>query len=320
MTDNSKYSKAYRTNGQLDAVNFRCDYCWHKFEAAPDRVEAAPEKPDHPWSYFASCPKCGQEAHQSGWEQNIMAAFGKSAAARTPEGHAIVRENLRGHPTPEETRRTRFNAMKHGLFAKVATYFPAKPGKYPHCETCTIGWDECGAQVACMRRTELFMRHHIAFETGDPRLLTDLRASLHASIQAIIDDMVLAIVNTGVEIRAPEWYTDKDGVFCLAEYTNSDGERRLIEKITAHPLIKPLGEFLAKANLGLGDLNMTPKAQDEDQVLRGHLDAARHSAGAVEAYAQQSAESLDRLRRLIEASHAPRETVLIEQQGSNDDE
>jgi hypothetical protein len=163
-----------------------------------------------------------------------------------------------------------------------------------------------------MKRTELFLKHQVAFQTKDPGLLTELRANLHANIQAIIDDMILAIVSTGVQIKAPKYYVDKDGVLQLAEYYDNDGNKRLIEEINAHPLLKVLTEFLAKNSLSLADMQMTPKVVEEDTLLRGHLDAERGAGETVERYARQSAESLDRLERLIAASHG-RESVLIEQ-------
>jgi hypothetical protein len=302
-----------KADQKLTTCHFYCPECRYRFEAEPDHIVEANEKVHHPWRYFAACPKCGHDrARQESWEQNMMAGWAKATGPRTEEGKAKVAKNLEGYPTPEQALRTRFNAMKHGLTAQVATFFPAKPGKYPHCDTCDIAWDVCFSQVACMKRTELFLKHQVAFQTKDPGLLTELRANLHANIQAIIDDMILAIVSTGVQIKAPKYFIDKDGGLQLAEYTDNEGHRRLIEEISAHPLLKVLTEFLAKNSLSLADMQMTPKAVEDETLLRGHLDAERGNGEAVEAYARQSAESLAKLERLIAASHG-RETVLIEQ-------
>jgi hypothetical protein len=309
----AKKETRYTKNDPLRMVHFRCSNCWLKFEAEPGTVIDAPEKEHHPWKYFAPCRACGAEAHQQSWEQNMMAGWGKGRGPKTAEGLAAITKNLDGHPTQEEALRTRFNAMKHGLRAQVATYFPAKPGRYPACATCDVDHDVCREQVACMKRTELFMRHHIAFETRDPGLLTDIRANLHANVQAIIDDMVMAIHATGVEVRAPKWYVDKDGEFRLAEYINSKGEMRLIEEITAHPLLKVLTDFIAKNSLSLSDMNMTPKVQEDEAILRGHLEHSGRHGDTVETFARQSAESLSRLQALIEASHGSRDPVLITQ-------
>lgn len=200
-------------------------------------------------------------AEQAHWEVALYKARAHATGPRTPEGKARSAKNLEGHPTPEEALRTRFNALKHGLRARVATWFPAKPGKYPHCSGCAY-FDGCEKQVACQARTELFLRHRIAWETRDPSLLADLRADLHANVQAIIDDIVLAIARTGVEVRQPQWYYDKDGTLHIAEYTDDEGNRRVIEEIRAHPLLKHLSDMIAKLGLGLADEGMTMRQAD----------------------------------------------------------
>ncbi len=79
--------------------------------------------------------------------------------------------------------------------------------------------------MACLKRTELLLKHQIAFETGDPGLLVDLRAQLHANVQALIDDMILAMAQDGVRLKNPEWYYDKDGVFHWAQGTDENGKK-----------------------------------------------------------------------------------------------
>jgi hypothetical protein len=200
-------------------------------------------------------------ADQVQWEINLIKAHSRATGPTSEDGKAASARNIEGHPTPEETRLTRFNAIKHAQRAEVATYFPAKPGKYSACNGCEF-LEGCADQVACLKKTELFMRHHIAFETRDPTLLTSMRASLHAKVQAIIDDILLSIIQDGVRIKAPQWYYDKDGGFHLAEYTDDAGERRLIEEINSHPLLKTLGDLIGKVGLTLSDEGMTMCQQD----------------------------------------------------------
>lgn len=249
-----------------------------------------------------------------------MASYGKHTGPRTQEGKATSAANLDGHPTPEETQRTRFNAVRTGLHARVATYFPAKPGKYPHCETCNLLAD-CHNQVACLRRTELFMRHQIAFETGDPKLLNDIRADTQAAVQAIVNDMILAIASTGVELRNPEWYYDqKTGDFNLVSFVNDAGEVVYSTKITAHPLLKVLADFLAKNNMSLADLAMTPKQQDNEAVMRGYLDEKSSNAEDAADYQRRQAVALEHLSGMIARSQGriARDPVLIEHQSGDD--
>lgn len=250
----------------FERVSFRCG-CEYNFDAAPDDVIDVDDRPWHPFAYRAKCPECSQMADQAQWEVALYKARSHATGPKTPPGIAATTRNLEGHPTREESIRTRFNAMKHGLSARVATYFPSKPGKYPHCNGCEF-FKGCEKTVACMKRTELYMRHHIAFETRDPSLLTDIRAQLQANIQAIIDDIVLSIIQDGVRLKSPRWYYDSEGTFHLAEYVDSDGNTRLLEEINAHPLLKTLGDLISKNGMTLGDEAMTMRQQDGSSDAR----------------------------------------------------
>ncbi|MEW6647207.1 MAG: hypothetical protein AB1450_08420 [Pseudomonadota bacterium] len=213
--------------------------------------------------------------------------------------------------------------MKHGLFAQTATYYPAKPGKYPHCTGCehmqTYGCEDAGA---CLKRTELLLQHQVAFETGDPRLLTDLRARTQAMVQAIIDDIILAIVSEGVQLKTPAWYYDKDGDFHLAEYSDSEGERRLIYEISAHPLLKTLGDFLSKNSMTLSDLNMTPKQVTEEKQMQGFLEGQSANKDNALDYQRRQTQALEQLQQQIARSQARigRDPVLVEYQGNGEDD
>lgn len=229
-----------------------------------------------------------------------MKAHARASGPTSSEGRAASARNIDGHPTPEETRLTRFNSLKHGLRSTVATYFPARPGKYPQCEGCEL-FDGCEQQVACMKKTELFMRHQIAFETRDPTLLASMRAVLHANVSAIIDDIVLSILQDGVRLKTPAWYYDKDGGFHLAEYTDSHGERRLIEEVTAHPLLKTLGDMISKVGLTLSDEGMTMRQQDgmpddEDKASGISPDEMRD-------WQRRSEKQTDALMAMVHRSH-----------------
>lgn len=307
---------------QLNQVSFRCGTCFHSFKAAPGRIEDAPDREWHPWLYFATCPVCENEAEQAAWEKGLMATYGKHTGPKSEAGKEAVTANLSGHPTPEESRRTRFNAMKHGLYAHTATYFPAKPGQYPHCTNCEYLADAgCMDSGACLKRTELLLQHQVAFEAGDPRLLTDLRARTQAFVQAIIDDIILAIVSEGVQLKTPAWYYDKDGGFHLAEFTENDGERRLIYEVKAHPLLKTLGDLMAKNSMTLSDSEMTPKQVTEDDRMQGFLDGKKRSAEEEGEYRRRQTEALENLSGMIDRSRAriDRDPVLIEHNQAGED-
>lgn len=310
----------------LHQVKFYCRLCGHKFEAEPERIEDSPDEAWHPWRYFAACGQCGEEAEQAYWERNLLKAWARATGPQTDEGKAATAANLEGHPTPEEAKRTRFNAMTHGIYARTATYFPAKPGRYPHCKTCEYFNNGCDENPppgqknppACMKRAELFMRHQVAFETKDPGLLLSIRADVQAALQAIVDDMILAITASGVELRSPEWYFNpQTGEAGIVEYTDwVTGEQRTVYKVTAHPLIKPLVELIQKNNLTLADMGMTPKVQEEQDLVRGTLEQRESDRQAAEEYRSRQQELLENLGQQIQRSQArvERDPVLIEHQ------
>jgi len=301
----------------LTSVAFICSVCRHTFDQAPDRVEPAPENDWHPHAYYAECPVCHGEAEQAGWQKGLLKAWSKATGPKTPEGKAASAANVEGHPTPAESRLTRFNAMKHGLFARTAMVFPAKPGKYPHCEGCEhLETRACVAQRACLKRAELLLKHQVAFESADPSMLMGLRADTQAMVQALIDDMLLTIaMDGGPRLKSPEWYYDKDGKFHLAAYTDSQtGELVQIHKLEAHPLLKPLIDYLSKNAMTLSDLEMTPKSHDEQEAMKGFLDGKTADEESALEYQERQTMALEKLSEQIARSQQQlrHDPVLIE--------
>ena len=304
-----------RSDDPLRKVSFVCPVCRHKFSAQPARVEDAEDRPWHPWAYVAPCPLCKSESDQAQWEVNLLKAHANATGPKTPEGKAASSSNLDGHPTPEEARLTRFNAMKHGLFARTATYFPAKPGSYPQCEGCEHLEDEsCVPQRACLKRAELFMRHQVAFETKDPELLMQLRGDTQAAIQALINDMILAIAQDGgPRLISPEWYYDKEGHFHLAGWTDkATGEFHQISKYEAHPLLKHLMDFINKNRMTLEDLEMTPKVQTDQDMVQGYLDKQGEEQESADDYRQRIEQQNNKLLELIEKGQRRQEERVID--------
>jgi hypothetical protein len=309
-----------RLRNRLSDVRFRCPGCLERWEGAPERVVDAPADTWHPWHYFATCPECGSEAHQDPQERALLKAWAHATGPTTPEGLERCREAgteaAQKPRDPSVLARTRFNGLKHGLNAKVATFYPARPGKYPHCNGCEY-FVECGiTSQACLKRAELFLKHHVAFETRNPELLNGLNAELHANLRALLDDMILAVIGDGAVLRAPEWFVDKDGRVRIAMYIDDKGEEKILQKIEANPLLKHIKELVQAAGLSLADLAMTPKVHQQQEELTGQLAGQRVAQENLLDYQRRQTEALESLSGLIQRAReaAAADPVLIEHQ------
>ncbi len=284
-------------------VDFHCRACGHRFRAAPGDIAENPAAHWHPWTYTAACPQCEAEASPAAWWLNLLKAWSASTGPNTPEG----------------IRRTRFNRMTHGLTAKVAAYWPARPGRYPHCDGCPHLEDmECIPFGGCLTRSELLLRHLIAYENRDPGLLQDLNAERQAKLAAMLDDMLLAIIKGGVELVSPEWYSDKDGGFHLAQYEDTNtGEPVQLMKKQANPLLKPLIDWIQKNGMTLTDQGMTPKVQEDSAILEGQLADESDARDSQTEYSERQTKALEALAGMIEESRREmeRDPVLRQHRG-----
>lgn len=300
-------------------INFYCAGCKHSWRGEPSRIEDAPEIEHHPFRYFSTCEHCYKEAPQVQWEKNLIKAWANATGPKTAEGKAATAANLEGHPTKEESLRTRFNAMKHGLNARTATYFPAKPDGYDFCKECEVDRAWCAAQPACAKKTELFLLHHAAFEQKNPRHLSGIYADLQASFFAVLQQVLTRIIGDGVMIEHPKYYTDKEGQVIVAEYVDEDGRRRVIQDVQAHPLFKPLGEMMSRNSLSLADMGMTQKVIEDQEQELGRL--AHETAGQEElnAYRQRQVAALEEMAGLVRRANKQTQDdpILLEYQQEN---
>lgn len=311
---------AKQSSKSLDTVVFRCQPCKHTFECAPHSVQDAPEQPWHPYAYSAPCPVCGESCSQAHFQRNLMKAWSRSTGPKTAAGKAVVRQNLAGHPTPEEVQRTRFNALKHGMNARTARYFPSKPDGYPACESCDIDRDFCRSQPACQRQTQLFMLHHAAFDQRDPKHLTAIYSDMQAAITAIIQQVLQTIVADGVTLRSPAWKVDAEGNVVIGEYTEpATGELKIIYEVNAHPLIRSLQDFLSKNGMSLADMGMTPKVIEQEEQAMGHLKRDESNQQSMLEFAERNAKALENLAGLAKQANARKmqDPVLIEYRQQN---
>lgn len=285
-------------------------------------ASSAPDLEHHPFEYTSTCESCGASAEQAAWERNLLKAHANATGPKTPEGVAASSKNLEGHPTPEEAKLTRFNAMKSGLYAKAASFFPAKPGRYPDCENCEHmeTWACYEPPRACFKRLEIMLKHRIAFETKDPGLLSEMRADTQASIQMMIDWMILAIAQDGgPRIKEIQWYHDKEGGFHLAKWADDAGDEHQIYELKAHPLAKILMDYISKNAMTLSDMGMTPKVQDEQDAMHGFLNRESENQEALEDHMARQREGQQRLEQLINSSYSTRDAVTVDGEVIPDD-
>lgn len=308
---------------ELDRVNFRCLVCRHTWSSKPDLVEpdADPEAQHHPFKYFAECEYCGASHQpQAPWERALLKAHQTSTGPRTPTGQAASAANLAGHPTPEEALRTRFNAMKHGLNARVATYFPAKPGGYEFCKRCDVDRLWCSDQPACVKQTELFMLHTAAFEQRNPKALAKIHGDLHAALVASLQMCLQAVLGDGVVIKTPrlERHVDEDGNenYMAVSYVDDKGQVHHVYDYQSNPAFKPIADLVTRLGLSLSDLGMTVKAQeDEEGELRGRLAGADDKPlDTMAEFSARMAKALEKMPALVEASRkaSAADPVLVE--------
>lgn len=304
----------------LSEINFYCRPCVSSFKAEPSRVEDVADRPHHPFEYFGECPKCGREVEQVHWEKNLIAAWAKSTGPVTDEGKAASSANLDGHPTPEEAKRTRFNAMKHGLNAKVANYFPAKPDGYSFCQGCEVDRVYCKQQSACMKQTEIFMLHHAAFDQRNPKHLMGIYSDLQAGIFAIVQEILRTIVRDGVKVESVVWDYDKDNQIRIAEYVDEHGKRQILRKeMAAHPLLKSLGELLTRTGLTLADMGMTNKVIEAEDEDFGNTKDSGAGQQSISDFRAQQIEALQGMAERIQRANnkTERDPILIEYQQEN---
>jgi len=215
--------------------------------------------------------------------------------------------------------RTRFNGMKHGLTARVATYFPAKPDKYAFCDSCDVDRYWCAEQPACVKQTELFMLHHAAFEQRDPKVLGRVHADLHAALVASLQMCLQAVLGHGVVMAVPKVQLDKDGKSVTLKYTDRDGVEHPVMEYMANPAFKPIADLVTRLGLSLSDLGMTVKAADDDGAeLRGRLGGVNATPETLDRFADRMAAAMEKVPGLLAnaALAAAQDPVLLEHEAT----
>ena len=284
---------------QKPTINFHCARksggCGARFSTHDYRKEENPARDWHPWEYLATCPRCGEDAHQAAHQ---LAAWKSAVTPKTPEQiAAIVAGNKARDKSSYEA--SRFNAIVTGATARTAQFFPARPGKYPHCEHCEYLTEGCGTELQhCAKRTELFVKFHMAAETGNAGLLRSLMADTQAGMMALTADMITAISRRGVELETPVFTKGEDGID-IATYTDAEGKERTLMRVEAHPLLPHLINYIQKNTMTLGDMGLTPKIQEEQKQFKGFLDAKDADRETIQDAAAAQREVVANLLRVV---------------------
>lgn len=308
-------------SARLDRATFRCGDCRRTFQAVPDLVDDDPTNEHHPFRYFANCAHCHAENQpQVSWERALMKAHQEATGPTTADGKKAAAANLAGHPTPEESRLIRFNAMKHGLEARTASYFPAKPGKYPFCASCDVDPYWCAQQPACVKQTELFMLHHAAMDQRDPKVLGKVHADLIASMTAALQLCIQAVLGDGVVIKTPKVELSREGVPVALTYVDEAGERQQIYDYSSNPLFKPIADLITRLGLSMTDLGLTVRAsEEEDPAGMGMLSGGTTREGLAD-FSRRSAEAMHGVREQLGRAQTRMRSdpVLIEHEAQGD--
>lgn len=303
---------------QLSEVTFKCRR-HNTFKAVPEYIDPAPDDEVHPFHYRASCPICEEVCGQAPYERALLKAWQSATGPKTDEGKAAAAANLEGHPTKDESLRTRFNAMKHGVNAKVATYFPSKPDGYALCSTCEVDRGWCAAQPACVKQTQNFMMHQAAFQQKKPGLLMDMYSEIQASIYSILQQIIITIVADGVKVQRPVFHFDERGKLSLGTYVNEHGETATLMDVSAHPLLKPLSDFLTKNNMSLADMGMTNKVIEAEDMMPGQIARSAVPTITDDDYKRQQLQALRDLRDKVSRSNklTSEDPILLEHNQEN---
>lgn len=264
-----------------------------------ERVEERPDQEPHPFEYFAHCPTCQTEITEAPFVKNLYRAWLNITGTKSPD---ISAQNL---PPPDDPRR-KFNALKSGLYAKKAKYFPAKVGRYPECDGCEHS-HECETIGVCLQISKVKMMVAQAFDSKDPAFLQPLFQDIQADVFVLLQRLIGQALRDGAILTSPVWHGMKEGYTMVKGLDPETGEEKQLYQRELHPAIRAIAELLQKNGLSLADLQLTPKTAAEHSAQMGHLRGAADERQSLNEFRQKKLEQNENFLGLLRRAPAQRD-------------
>lgn len=262
----------------FERSTFICGSCGAIFSAARDdsRVDEETAK------LFTQCPACTKEAEEAWWMANLRKGHGKQTG-----------------PTSEAGKeRSSRNSVKHGGYSDSFLY-PRKPGEYPECENCNEK-EECESDTSlyCHRKIEIHNKFMLAIKSGDPEAIKSIAASNFAQAQQVINSLFLDIFRLGSVLESPAWakVRDSEGAETIEAIEIDDKQ---VFEYNANPAIGKVTDLLKGMGFTLPEFSITPKGQQDVEILKGHLDERAASRQTEAEYLKARGDALANLDQTI---------------------
>ncbi len=197
-------------------------------------------------NFEASCPNCK--------EKRIAA----------PHYYANLRKmsaNATGPRTEKGKERVARNGIKHGLYSNPNhLLYPAKPGQYKECENCPQGHLCKNKEITyCVIKTELLLKFHYAYKTGDVNCLKEFAGMTQAKTMMALNEMYHSVQSMGVIQMAPKFSSNGEMLF------DENGE--VVKVISAHPLLAHIPTYINTLGFSADQQQMSPAKQTEKDEL-----------------------------------------------------
>ncbi len=230
----------------------------------------------------AECPICGQPCQEvPRYYTRMYKMWQHATGPRTPEGKA----------------RSRLNNWKHGLRAQAATILaPAIPGKFLECNGCEYRrqcedeqWKYCPVNL------EPIMKFIKAYQEGRVTDLRELAAFSQGHVFQAVRMMFQELYKRGVIVKSEKKSMGKNG------------QQFISEELKANPVLARIPEFLALLGFTAEQQMMTPKVEQDDENVKGFLEAEKAKSEKLEEYMAKQAKAVEDLKTRIQKAALQRQ-------------